>query len=738
MCLQLSLFAQKETKDVKKYKEEADAMRKEVWSWNMPAFKVRTIPEKFANSSSVIVARHVEIVADSKNKGRFHGSDFRLIKMSEVTRELVKINDKSAVAEYSEFGYTQIQKEFTSMGKDVRIVFLGVRVIKSDGTVKEIEADDIVLTKDEKNEKEAKAAIPNLEVGDMIDYFIAKRTNTILSSLPSYTFALYDNSPIIYYSVHCDLGSQYAVDYRCYNGAPDFKFSKGEGDGNVLDLVKENIPAYTETNFWVSPYRQLPIIRLNINIGTNGVAAKRADNNLPGKIYKDQDVEKFIEDEFDNIGLLKWNVRNTKFAYAKMKDGTDSYYKKLKKDKTIANDSLLAAIYYVYRFDKFLSFNAGYDLKKVINYAQIPMDGSGHAFYLHLMMKLEDKENDLILLASKYAPAMKEIMSTGEIAYMLKATGGNSKIFGMEDIFSPAFFIPSYFENTKKAITLDTRGVLEQKSKNFKRSEINIPSSTADQNIRIEKLEIIPSLTESSVQLKRNTILRGHYKSDVQKELILFEDFYESERKMFGIEKSLVEEFEDSKKTKTYAAELKSAFAEARSKQKDKFISEAKGWFDQEVNDLSNFKINNLGVRHNNPDFSYSSQFSIPGIVKKAGNNFILDIGKLQGSPLKVEENQRKRILDVYAPFARSLKYEMTIQIPEGYTAEGVSNLNKKIDNECGLFSCEATTVGNSVVIKIDKVYKKAFEPVGNWSKLLAFIDAANEWSNTKLLLKKK
>src|SRR5690349_22843916 len=95
-------FAQK---DVKKYKEDAEAIRKEIWAWTKPEFKVRTVPEKYANVSSVIIARHIDINADSKKKVAFTGlgfSSYRALNMTEIVRELVKINDKSAVEEYSE------------------------------------------------------------------------------------------------------------------------------------------------------------------------------------------------------------------------------------------------------------------------------------------------------------------------------------------------------------------------------------------------------------------------------------------------------------------------------------------------------------------------------------------------------------------------------------------------------------------------------------------------------------
>ncbi|MFN5477294.1 MAG: hypothetical protein ACK484_11960 [Sphingobacteriales bacterium] len=61
-----------------------------------------------------------------------------------------------------------------------------------------------------------------------------------------------------------------------------------------------------------------------------------------------------------------------------------------------------------------------------------------------------------------------------------------------------------------------------------------------------------------------------------------------------------------------------------------------------------------MGIRHTKPDFIYSSNFVIDSIMKKADNNYILEVGKMLGEPLKVKEDQRKRTLDIFEPYARS------------------------------------------------------------------------------------
>jgi Domain of Unknown Function with PDB structure (DUF3857) len=741
MLIFVSLHAQK---DLKKYKEESDEFRKEVWAWNKPEFNVGTVPAEYTSYSKIIIARHFEISSESRKKIATGGRGIgvvRKITLTKTLRERIKINDKAAVADYSELTYTQIQKRSGIFLENSAKVFIGVRVFKPDGSITEINADDIVLTKDEKKDKEAKLAIPDLQSGDIIDYFIATilefEQDEIGQEVSSYQFPFFNESPIIHYSVHCEFGKKFAVEYRSYNGAPDFKLSKGNDDVIILDLENKNIPAYTGSDLWTSPFRQLPIIQFNLIIGYKGIMAKRMNTRNPGEVYKNQSAEKFIEDEKNAIAAEKKRLLSA--TYLIPADVTNDYYKKITKNREkMPVDSFAAELFYLYRYALFFDLNQSTDINEIVNTPAITTDGNNIVLELADCFKNEgEKTNQLVLVTSRFAPAMDEVMKYEDISYLLLLPGNKQRFFGMRNIFTPAFYIPEEFESNLQAITLDLKGLGAIKAKDFERGSTNIPGSTPDNNSRLENLVITPSTEGTSLQINRNTTLKGHYKPDVQKTLILFEDYCNSERKCFGVNKPIIEELESSKKSKKFAEELKAAFAQARLKQKDAFLKEAKEEFNQDVKDLTDYKVENLGVRHNNPDFVYSSKFNMDGLVKKAGNNFIIEVGKLQGSPLKITNDQRKRTLDIYAPFARSINHDITLMIPEGYTAEGVSNLNKKVENECGAFTSEASSDGKSVTIKLRKTYAKNFEPAVNWNKLLAIIDASTEWLDAKLLLKK-
>ena len=95
----------------------------------------------------------------------------------------------------------------------------------------------------------------------------------------------------------------------------------------------------------------------------------------------------------------------------------------------------------------------------------------------------------------------------------------------------------------------------------------------------------------------------------------------------------MIEEYESSKDGRKMIGEVKAALAEGKKKQKEAFKTEAEGWFEQDITDNKDQKLDNLGIRHNSPDFVYSSSFNLGGLVKKAGNNIIVEIGKIQGQP---------------------------------------------------------------------------------------------------------
>ncbi len=726
-----------QAKDERKYRKESEDMRKQVWAWTDPAFKVTAIPSEYANASKVVLAQHTELTADSKSKIVFTGLGFGSKKeqtITEIAREMIKINDKNAVTEYSELSFTMFERNSGFLTSDKTTAYIGVRIIKPDGKMEEINADDIILTKNESFYKKAKVAIPDLQPGDVIDYFLA--TEQLLDNdftVKPYHVILFSEAPILNLSFHAQLGRKYAIQYRSYNGAPDLDVNKNNDDDIVVDVKKTNIPAF-ETSLWISAARQLPFIRMNISL-----AQKRANDLKKGEISKNTNSDEFVKLEESSMSSdynLHYRVSSNRLQY----DGIESDAKKFAKQCNInfkeLNDQDKALwLYYSLRFTKLLNFDVN-QLDKKINIGDYSYNNL--ALPLYYTLKAADINPAVILTDYRTGYRMSEIMDADDLALTAFVPGAN-KFLAIQSVYDLPFTMPADIEglNNITPLTTDRKDFSVDNSISIIKKGGALPVSTSDQNAHIENIKLSLSDDKNNIEVQRSTILKGYFKTDIQRKLILYEDFYEEERKAFNEQKSLIEALDDGRKSRKYVDEVKNAFTEARKHQKIDFIDEARDWFNQDITDLKNYKTDTLGVRVNAPDFVYSSSFSLNGLVKKAGNNIIIEIGKIEGEPLVIKPEQRKRNMDIYMSYARSIEYNIDFEIPEGYKAEGITSLNKNISNDAGFFTTEAKLNGTHISIKVKKHYLHNFEPAANWDKIIEFTDAAGDWANSKILLKK-
>jgi len=489
---------------------------------------------------------------------------------------------------------------------------------------------------------------------------------------------------------------------------------------------------------------QLPFIRMNISLGYRGLGSKYMDTKKPGEVAKNTDSEEFMDDkasEFSGTYYSEYWMKAAKDQY----DAIESDAKRKTKQtgisfKDFSDEEKAAQLFYTLRFTKMLNFDID-QLSKKINIGHYSYDGL--AFPLFATLKASGLDPAILVGIDRTGLRMSEIMDKSDLTATAYLTGAN-KFLSIQSVFDIPFSVPVEIEgNTNnKSFTFSHPAAIMSIKKMNGLTNIDpgpdVPVSTSDKNAHIENLKLSVAPDKSNLAVRRSTTMKGYYKTDVQKDLILYEDYYEAERKAFNEEKSLLESLEDSKKGRKYVDEVKSAFDQARKNQKEAFVKEAKDWFEQDVTDLKDNKTDTLGVRHTAPNFVYSSSFNLGGLIKKAGNNLIVEIGKIQGQPFIIKDEQRKRDIDAYMPFARSLEYNIELEIPEGYTAEGVAALNKKVQNDAGSFIVEASATDRIVTLKIRKHYLHNFEPAKNWEKIVAFTDAANEWVNTKLLFKKK
>ena len=71
VLISTNVFAQ--SKDVIAYRKESEDIRKQVYAWDRPEFKVKNIPAEYSNASKVVIAHHTELTADSKSRFAYYG-----------------------------------------------------------------------------------------------------------------------------------------------------------------------------------------------------------------------------------------------------------------------------------------------------------------------------------------------------------------------------------------------------------------------------------------------------------------------------------------------------------------------------------------------------------------------------------------------------------------------------------------------------------------------------------------
>ncbi len=736
ICAILAMSSVAFSQDDAEYKKKVEEVRKEIWGWDIPAFSKHTIPSKYENEPGVILARHQEIKALSKSKFKFlviTAVKYKETYFTNTFREQVKLNDKATLDEYSEISYQKYKKlaKFFSAKKPGRVTILGVRIIKPNGSIQEVNTDEEVVIKNNKDEQRSKIAIPGLEVGDIIDYFFYQQEEEDVNyRTEPYSFIFGDDKPILFSSLHCEISPTCAVEYRAMNGAPEFKVKKDTDGSNILDVQMEDI-AKAPVDLWMSPFRQLPILRMNIRIG-----GPRKIKRTAGEVYRNQPYQQIIEDvkvdmkedfTYTNMGLVAEGISSE----------IKAMIKRMRKVDELPRDSFPYYIYYAFRY---LIFYKVSPADKINVGVERNLQVANQKKFLLLLSLTLDKlgiQNEIILATSIYGPDAKQVILVDDFDYILKTTEGTPIYMCAEGPFTNCNYIPGDLEGQQDP-TLSLKGF----NKTFLRLDDgameNIPRSPAKKNMQIENLKI--SLAENMEHLKidRQTILKGQMRQNEQKRLLLFEEYYEEERKALAVKESFMEEFADSKRNRSLTDEYTSAFAKARKEQKEQFTAEITEQFEQAPKDVTLSRIDNMGLRHTKPDFIYTTQFTMDGWIKRGGNNYIIDIGKLIGGQLQLKPTQSERNVDIYMPFARTLEYNISFEIPQGYKAEGADKLAINVTNPSGMFIANAKIEGNSIYLKITKVYSNALEKATQWAQLTDIINAAMDFQSKKILLRKQ
>ena len=119
----------------------------------------------------------------------------------------------------------------------------------------------------------------------------------------------------------------------------------------------------------------------------------------------------------------------------------------------------------------------------------------------------------------------------------------------------------------------------------------------------------------------------------------------------------------------------------------------------------------------------------------------MFSIGKLFGDNPRLPEMERNRFFDgmIDAPWYEVR--QLTFQIPQGYTYDPTSleSLTVNKHNAIGMFSATPSIADNGdIAFTVQMRVNKTTIPVDFWSDFLAILDAASDFSETRIVLTRK
>lgn len=686
------------------YLKLAQKVRQEVWSSTPADFQKRTVPDRYKNASAVILSYYRELSTDYYRKAtadlvlNLHLT--RQIDCTDMERMLIQINDKKALKDYSEFTFKTKSRKWTWGYHHKTQTVLGIRVIKKNGNVQEVSLDDYVDVKEGKNDKDLsqKIAVPGLEVGDCIDVFSLDQIDTQEQQLDPFYFVLRQDEPVLYTKVHCVLDQSLATVYRTMNGAPDFTQTTDKDKNAVLDMVMDK-PVDAESSIWYNSLEQSPFIEMYITPTKAKVAVVEKAMRQKG-VRGNPDVTPILQDDWK---LLKSYVSKGGYSPAGLPSTYKSVFKSAKKEGMSAEE----------KADRIYSFEyvSGGASQRVFNTV---------ANYLRKL----GVEIEMGITTPFGALPVDKLINYNSTSWFFRLKG--------TDVY--------YFPGTYPKVASEIPYIYQGRKAYMQDSEeqITIPVSQAEDNKSVN--DMVVKLDGTKLDISRKVTYSGEQKMYGQS-LVSPDNTLFGSSQLEAYWRYLKYDDKDpySCYTKKESAELKGAFNEYRKNAIDPFKAEISSYHDADPVQVGGYGVDSVGIRRDSSNFVYHVDYVMDGMVKRAGNNYLLSVGKLIGSSLKLEGKDRERIDDVWRKMAFVDEWNIEIPLPQGYkvSAEALKKIETSVANECGEFTVKATAGNESVKVYVRKCFAHRVEPVSNWSKLLALVDACSAFADKQMVIAK-
>lgn len=693
-----------------------------MWNERLPAFDVAASPEKYKDQSGVVIGYRRSVNIDKQSRMGFLSRGERSLVFLENVRFKMSLGDKSAVDAFSTiyFRYSDKTDGFSA------------KVIKPGGLSKPVALNEAVEVEgtssipeffksffDKQSGRETqyyKVAIPDLEPGDIIEYVTVTKSKLNVANsgyiefTPQYEICT-KNYPILFNQIIIETDEKSHFKSMSFNGAPEFRKEAASESGFFRYIFTDSDrPTEKDVNF-INRYKQYPLVKFQV-IYANSDKVKGALVGERGEIKTGFSKEELARKAWEDYAMVGSQYYGNGATIQQIVDALWADLKKLGAPDWSEADYIRKAYY---------------RLRNLVVNRDTYLSDKVSAFIFGSLLYKRDISSELIISISNDIGTMKDILFDEEIRYVVKV---NDKLFfNCTDHSNPGELVESLLGCEAYIIAKpDKKG--NQEIKLF-----TLPSAGKDDNQAIHEISSSIGTDMNTITVTRTSTYRGISKARNIENALRYTTYMLDDYKNHG-GNSPTENMNERQEEEYFrnVKAIKDNFKEA----KPEYVkSQLESEFGTKIKSKG-FTIASSGRTYKATDLSFTEDFEIGSLVRKAGKKYLVNVIGLVAGQLQIKKDERERKHDISMGYPRSNQWTIRFRIPDGYTVDGLSDLNMTVENEVGFYQCKAEQADGQVVLRISKQYKQTELPKSKWNEVLAFVDAAYNNAHRYILLRPK
>jgi Domain of Unknown Function with PDB structure (DUF3857) len=721
VILQNIVVGQSKMAQLRKDKQNAQ-LNAEIFNDNDADFLVTETPDKWKNESAIILCQ--KFYYSYLEKGS-RGFEYK-----ETSRRRIKILDDAALEYYSVYYY----KHSTVEGNGI-----GIKVIKPDGTSNTVDysiAVDLSYNEIPENYRTfyytysrfKKIAIPNLEKGDIIDYYqtfsnVSKPADDY--AFTRFTFTLENKYPTLKQKFFFNVDKKFSISFRSYNGAPTLK--EGDAGTNRSGKVKEDIRTFEfedsnrekyKDEFWKNKYLEDATIKFQVfYIPRLQLPKVKHFVNEKGLVNEELELEEIRKrlclDEREMVSYL-----------VKFEQETIAYINRYHKSKSKAEKVEIA--YYYLRYKVFsTSYNIATDQEYFVDNMRFANT------YVKILKRLKI-DYQYVAAVNQNFGSFKNVLFPQELVIGVKVEG---KYVFAPSQFTPFGYIPPEVRGSEAILYkfLPTRYKTDPIiSETIPKSNYKDNRTETEQNVSIDD--------EMSIITVKETTTRKGYNKNRFMPFLLKDNSYKVKDKIRYDPRYKAPVIKTARGNKVKIAEQERVKKAKKKEAEKKRKEELKNYHDEdnyELEEYLDFELLSDGRFPDSINLVVKESYSLKNFINKAGRNYTFNIGYIIGSQFQLEKEDMLRSSDINLNYAKSYGYTSKIKIPDGYKVHGLDQVNFDINNNVGSFVSTAKVESGYIILNTEKIYKVQHANKEDWSKYIDFLEAAYNFTQKKVIFKK-